>query len=272
MKKNLFKLAGIVMTACFAYVSTFVLQSCNSDGDELVQNVQNEAFEKDVKLAFKNDLRIFTMKQKLLNSTKKIVWNEKAGSFETTRAGGSSQEDYYTQLEENLKSILENYDLTYDLTPHELEGMNLSQEQRDIISLDMEAYQSYIEEYKTDAFCKIFEEFSKNPQNTKILEDALDNPDLKMNELLQIAIVSSVLEDNSLFQETRAARAAAVNCYDQYIGDRKSCAGFYIASAGAAFLFGGGVPGLIAGTVLAVASLDACLDTALRDYRQCRGR
>ena len=125
---------------------------------------------------------------------------------------------------------------------------------------------------ETDAFCKIFEEFSKNPQNTKILENALDNPDLKMNELLQIAIVSSVLEDNSLFQETRAARAAAVNCYDQYIGDRKSCAGFYIASAGAAFLFGGGVPGLIAGSILAVASLDACLDTALRDYRQCRGR
>ena len=141
-----------------------------------------------------------------------------------------------------------------------------------MISLDMEAYQTYIEEYKTDAFCKIFEEFSKNPQNTKILEDALDNPDLKMNELLQIAIVSSVLEDNSFFQETRAARAAAVNCYDQYIGDRKSCAGFYIASAGAAFIFGGGVPGLIAGSVLAVASLDACLDTALRDYRQCRGR
>ena len=153
-----------------------------------------------------------------------------------------------------------------------LAAQGQAQEQRDMISLDMEAYQSYIEEYKTDAFCKIFEEFSKNPQNTKILEDALDNPDLKMNELLQIAIVSSVLEDNSLFQETRAARAAAVNCYDQYIGDRKSCAGFYIASAGAAFLFGGGVPGLIAGTVLAVASLDACLDTALRDYRQCRGR
>lgn len=147
--------------------------------------------------------------------------------------------------------------------------MNLSQEQKDIISLDIEAYQSYIEEYKTDAFCKIFEEFSKNPQNTKILEDALDNPNLKMNELLQLAIASSVLEDNNLFQETRAA---AVNCYDQYIGDRRNCAGFYFASAGAAFIFGGGVPGLIVGSVLAVASLDMCLDTALRDYRQCRGR
>lgn len=272
MKKNFFKLASVAMTACFVCVVTFVFQSCNSDTDELVQEV---AFEQDVKTAFKNDLRFFTMKQKLLNSNTKIGWNSNSGLFEGTRVSGMTKEDYRAQLEQNLKPIFEKYDFTADLTPHELEGFNLSQEQKEILALDEEAYRVYIKEYKTEAYCKFFDEFAANPMKaSSLLDKALNNDEMKMNEMLQMAIVLSVFENYSLFQETRSStdanQEAAIDCYDEYLADRRVCMVGYFAAVGVSIIWGGGAPGLIAGTVVAVVTTHYCLETALRDYRRCK--
>lgn len=270
MKKNFFKLASLATAACFACALTFVFQSCNSDTDELVQN---ESVEMDVKTSFKSDLRIFAMKQKLLNSNTKIGWNSDSGSFEATRASGMTKEDYCAQVERNLKPILENYDLTADLTAHELEGFNLSQEEKEVLSLDEEAYRAYIKEYKTEAFCNFFDEFAANPMKSPSLEQALNNDEMKMNEMLQMAIVLSVFENNSLFQEThaKANQEAAIDCHGDFKKDEKVCFVHYAIDCTLA------IPGAVTGTpFLALAAvawatynLGNCIERAEKDYKNC---
>lgn len=273
MKKNFFKLASLATAACFACALTFVFQSCNSDADELVQN---ESVEKDVKTAFRNDLRVFTIKQKLLSSPFKLGWNGESGSYETTRSGGISKEDYYAKMEENLRPIFENYDLTSDLTPRERQGMNLSQEQKEILTLDPEAYRDYIQEYKSEAFCKVYDEFAADPTNTKVLEQALENPDLKMNEMLHMAIVASTLDtaldDENAFHEYKKMPETVEGCIDEYSANKKLCARDYLVGSGLSVLGGSifSIGWTIAGIAWATKVYYECEEHAYSDFRRCK--
>lgn len=274
MKKSFTKLASVAIIVCVAVGSTVTFQSCSQDAENIpvaeTQLTTEQAFAKDL--------------QKLANAQRKLAQQMFVTS--NNRRTGELVHDctiipvgVQTASQEVVNiigDIVNNYDLTEDLTEHEIEGLIIDEEQREIMALNPNVFFDYIEEYKSNEFNDIVLSVMQNPNYCITAESIIQNNNLKMNEKIDLILTLignrntvEVLPNNPLPN----GPAALVTCEDFYSIALGDCAFFHFVR-----MIGVAVKKLTssdeeyqAAYNQAQVAYQTCNNQALASYNHCRG-
>lgn len=134
MKKSFTKLASVAIIVCVAVGSTVTFQSCSQDAENIpvaeTQLTTEQAFAKDLQKLANAQRKL--AQQMLVNSV-----NRRSDEIQTDFTSLSYGNQTAAQEVVNIiGDIVNNYDLTEDLTEHEIEGLIIDEEQREIMALN----------------------------------------------------------------------------------------------------------------------------------------
>ena len=273
MKKSFTKLASVAIIVCVAVGSTVTFQSCSQDAENIpvaeTQLTTEQAFAKDL--------------QKLANAQRKLAQQMFVTS--NNRRTGESVHDctiipvgVQTASQEMaaiMSEIIQKYDLTADLTEHQIEGLYFDEEQREVLALDPDAFSAYIEEYKSEEFNNIMNAMLQNPSYNVSVESIIQNSNLKMNEklgLLAITIMDECVVDALVMdpQPLGPDGYKVASCEDRFNAARRFCLTAYEIEIAAIitvdFLSGGTGSLLMAAAYLAASAQYANCEMEAKYY------
>ena len=250
----------IKKVACFSGVLMFCLGlvfsiECCSDGGESVKKVEdtvNKDFEKDLK-AISN----FLKDSYSANLTRGMELENDSISSEKMLA-----------VQKEIETFLSKYDLFGDLSHKELENNYVTEEMKDSMLIDHQAFQDYLQRCKSPDYLRLIETLSNNPKFVSE-EIILNNDGLKMNEKVELMILKDLYEPiEPVFDEPGYQISV---CDDKYQNKILDCRINYAGAVVLAFVasVGSGPAGVVAG-VVATSLYINCLSSAARDYKLCK--
>lgn len=297
MTNNYFKIVSAAITACIVCTFVAFLQSCNNEEAGMETNsIQKENVKFDVQSSFKTDLRQLLKEynylmleykridqqqtSKRLHKIEGLILNDSLPliNYHLDSLQLSAHRDSLLFHLSNLfQTFINNHNMTEDLTPHEIEGLNINEERIEILVNDTDSFMVYASEYKTQTFCSYINNHYSNYETLSIPE-IVNNTNLKMNEklILSIIAITSSYEEMTDLEIGSDLQISIQECYNTYRADRRWCRFQYDACVCTAFIFGvasGGTLGVastITSTALSTWFLDDCLDKARNDYIRCK--
>lgn len=246
MKRTIKQAAFVAVVAIVTTVSVFTFQSCSGDTENATATETKLTTEQ----SFAKDLqRLANAQRKFAEQLTTASLNRRTSEMPSDSTGlPAGCQSAVQEVTSIMTEMAQNYNLTADLTEHQIEGLYIDDELRDIISLDPEAFSAYVEEYKSEEFNNIMNTMQHEPFFTLTVESIIQNNNLKMNE--KIGLLAACIMDEyvvgALPMDPKPMGPdgyKVVSCEDTFKADRASCFRAYeldVAAIIAADLMSGG--------------------------------
>lgn len=217
MKRMMKKMTFVAITAVSTLVTAIFFQSCSQDS-ESVPVAETQLI---TEQAFANDLRRIAN----IRYTQMMIeepFCKRAGEVEPTAPVELpiGTEIAVQTVAEIIDEITQKYDLTSDLTAHEIDGLTITDEQREIFVHDPIAYLDYIEEYKSDEYYNIVASVLQDPSCRLSVESVIQNENLKMNEKVDL-IATAVLSELVIDEDGLEPKPMGPDGYEIFCGIRR---------------------------------------------------